>query len=465
MDRRSFLTSTAHAAIFAGALSRPLLARTPTTPLRLALTNARCFLEGAWQQTTIGVTTQGTLALGVAVPPAVRSIDVAGRVVSPGFIDILADNSTQPRTTYRTFEKYKATDGVTTALQMHGGSDRVASYYSYFDTRPHRVNYGVSTFVMGLHWRFPNPRDRLRAVEQNLDEGALGVSHSLEYLPTPYGEVLAYAQLAARYDRPLVLHLRHSSYAGELDGVDEAIQLARESGARVHIAHLHSTGGTWHMADALGRIRLANAEGQRITCCVYPYSYWATYLGSRRFDEGWRDRYGLDFSDLRLVGTGERLTAITFERYRRAGRLVAVPEGTMPLERTVDLALREDFCMIGSDGGIQFEPRANSHPRGAGCFATSVRHGLRIGMTLEEILAKVTTAPRQLVAPVMQDRGILADGARADLVVFDPETIDGRAGVDNPNQSSAGISLVLTNGRIAAEDGAPGAEAGVAIRY
>lgn len=465
MDRRAFLTATAQSALWAGVLTRPLAARPSVTPLRLALVNARCFLDGAWQHTTIGITTHGTLAFGVTIPPEVRTIDVMGRVVSPGFIDILADNSTQPRRTYRTFEKYKITDGVTTALQMHGGSDRVASYHRYFDARPHRINYGVSTFVMALHWRFRDPRERVRAVERNLDEGALGVSHSLEYLPTPYEEVLAYAQLAARYDRPLVLHLRHSSYAGELDGVDEAIRLARDSGARVHIAHLHSTGGTWQMTDALERLRRANTEGQRLTCCVYPYSYWATYLSSRRFDDGWRDRYGLDYGDLRLVGTGERLTAITFERYRRLGRLVAVPEGTMPLERTVDLALREDFCMIGSDGGIQFEPRANSHPRGAGCFATSVRHGLRIGMPLEEILAKVTTTPRQLVAPVMRDRGVLADGARADLVVFDPDTIDGRASVDNPNQASKGIALVLTNGRIAAEDGALGADAGVAIRY
>ena len=79
----------------------------------------------------------------------------------------------------------------------------------------------------------------------------------------------------------------------------------------------------------------------------------------------------------------------TIRSSRRASALAAVPEGTMPLEKTVNLALKEDFCMIGSDGGIQFEPRANSHPRGAGCFATAIRHGLRIGMPLEKILEKI----------------------------------------------------------------------------
>ena len=70
----------------------------------------------------------------------------------------------------------------------------------------------------------------------------------------------------------------------------------------------------------------------------------------------------------------------------------------MPLDKTVDLALKEDFCMIGSDGGIQFEPRANSHPRGAGCFATAIRHGLDIGLPLEKILEKMTSLPRSVVA-------------------------------------------------------------------
>src|SRR6185503_15968265 len=98
----------------------------------------------------------------------------------------------------------------------------------------------------------------------------------------------------------------------------------------------------------------------------YPYSFWATYIASRRFDPGWQQRYGLGYHDLRVVGTGERLTAESFARYRKTSKLIAVPEGTLPLDKTADLALKEDFCMIGSDGGIKSEPHANSHPRGAG---------------------------------------------------------------------------------------------------
>ena len=70
--------------------------------------------------------------------------------------------------------------------------------------------------------------------------------------------------------------------------MEEAIRLAQASGARLHIDHLHSTGGTFRMEAALECIRTGLAQGLRLTTCVYPYSYWATYLASRRFDPGWQ---------------------------------------------------------------------------------------------------------------------------------------------------------------------------------
>ena len=425
----------------------------------LVLQGGRSFVDGQWRTIDIGIDEAGKLRLGLNLR-GVETLNVNGRVISPGFVDILADNSTSPETTYSIFEKYKVSDGVTTALQMHGGSADCGSYYRHFARLPHAINFGVSTFVMALR----TGSGAKRQIEKNLDEGALGVSHSLEYQPAPYAEMLDYAKLAKKYERPMFLHLRYSSSEKELDGVDEAIRLARESGARVHIDHLHSTGGTFHMDQALEKIRNANAEGLSITTCVYPYSYWATYLSNNRFANGWQQRYRLSYSDLTIVGSSERLTAQTFAHYRKSSRLAAVPEGTMPLDKTVDLALKEDFCMIGSDGGIQFEPRANSHPRGAGCFATAIRHGLDIGMPLEKILEKITLLPRSLVHPALKDRGIMEDGAIADLTVFDPQAIRGNATIENPNQFSSGIDLVIVRGKIAFRDGNLLAKHGSAIK-
>jgi N-acyl-D-aspartate/D-glutamate deacylase len=431
--------------------------------LVLVLRGGRHFRNGRWQTGDIGVDRAGKLRFGNHLPGA-SCFSVPGKVIAPGFIDILADNSTNPAATFPVFEKYKVTDGVTTALQMHGGSGDCRAYYTAMGGLPHRIHYGVSTFVMAIRSRFRSLAERRRQVEKNLEEGALGVSHSLEYQPAPLEELLAYAKLARRFDRPMFLHLRYSDRERELDGVDEAIALARASGARVHIAHLHSTGGTYRMEAALEKIRTGIAEGLCLTTCVYPYSYWATYLSSRRFDPGWQERFGLTYGDLRVVGSGECLTAESFARYRTTAALVAVPEGTMPLGKTFDRAIREDFCMIGSDGGIQREPRANSHPRGAGCFSTAVRHLMDTGMPLERILEKMTLLPRSVVLPALGERGVLEEGRAADLTLFDPATIRGTATVDNPNRFAAGIELVLVNGGVAYQDGALATRRGTAIR-
>jgi N-acyl-D-aspartate/D-glutamate deacylase len=121
--------------------------------------------------------------------------------------------------------------------------------------------------------------------------------------------------------------------------------------------------------------------------------------------------------------------------------------------------------MIGSDGGIEKEIQANSHPRGAGCFSTAVRHGLGIGMSIENILEKITATPRNLILPAMQNRGLIAEGFQADLLVFDPEQINGQATVVNPNKFSSGINLVMVNGKIAYQEGRLLRSAGEAIKY
>ena len=460
MKRRTFLEMSIPLA--AASLALPACKRIEGSVekplLPLVLRGGRSFIDSQWRTVDIGIDDAGKLRFGLELR-GTETLNVTGRVISPGFIDILADNSTSPESTYQIFEKYKVSDGVTTALQMHGGSPDCGAYYHQFSNRPHSINFGVSTFVMALR-----ARSARRLIEKNLEEGALGVSHSLEYQPAPYAEMLEYAKLAKKYDRPMFLHLRYSSSEKELEGVDEAIRLARDSGARLHIDHLHSTGGTFHMEQALEKIRTANAQGMTITTCVYPYSFWATYLSNNRFGPGWQQRYGLNYEDLRIVGSSERLNERSFAHYRKTSALAAVPEGTMPLEKTVNLALKEDFCMIGSDGGIQFEPRANSHPRGAGCFATAIRHALDIGMPLEKILTKMTLLPRSVVTPALKDRGVLEDGAIADLTVFDPATIRGNATTENPNQFSSGIDLVIVNGKIAYKDGKQVDKNGVAIK-
>jgi N-acyl-D-aspartate/D-glutamate deacylase len=453
-SRRDFLKKTALLAA-ASALSNDSISQLfedieEAEICTYVIENGEVFINKKFVQRYVGILPTGRLKISEEPLKALKTIDATGKIVSPGFIDILADNSSNPESTYKIFESYKVSDGVTTALQLHGGQDKAAAYYRACSKVDHYVNYGVSTKVMNIRRNTASISGRLKVIEKNLEFGALAISHSIEYQPTPYPELLEYGKLAYKYQRPLFLHLRYSSKERELKGVVEAIQIAKDTGAAIHIDHLNSTGGTFDMVGALNLIRTARKEGLKITTCVYPYSYWATYLHSTRFDEGWRERYKLTYSDLTVVGTGEKLTEARFRELRaKTGVLVAVPEGTMPLSKTVDLALKEDFCLIGSDGGIERAVKANNHPRGAGCFATAIRHCQDIGIPLETTLHKLTEMPQKLLRPALMRRGKLADNYWADIVIFDKDTINGAASIANPNQFSNGIDYVFVNGEIA----------------
>lgn len=452
INRRDFL-KTFGIGVGALCIDWKAVAQTNTPDLNYVLKGGKCLIDGAWAITDIGINPQGRIVIAKGLK-AKEVIDVSGKIVSPGFIDILADNSSNPEKTYYTFEKYKLGDGVTTALQMHGGATHGGTFYKTFGDKPHLVNYGVSTKVMNLRYGKYTLSERCKAIESSLDGGALGVSHSPEYQPnTTWEELVEYAKIAAKYDRPLFLHTRYSSKERELEGVDEAIKLAQLCGCRVHIDHLNSTGGTFNMEEALARIRKARREGLNITTCVYPHSYWATYISSARFNPGWQERYGMTYSDIEIVGTGERLTESSFKEYRKkTGILVAAKEGVQPMDKTVLPALKEDFCVIGSDGGIEREPNANNHPRGANCFATAIRYALDNGIALEKILEKMSSRSAEIIGFPMRERGILRNGYIADITVFDEKEIRGLATNANPNQFSAGISMCFVGGKLAFQD-------------
>lgn len=467
ISRRGFLRSLGLGAAVLCVEGPKGVAQVVSPKLDYVLRGGKCLIDGKWVTTDVGIGSDGTLTIGDGLKGK-ELIDVSGKVVSPGFIDILADNSAHPEKTYLTFEKYKLGDGVTTSLQMHGGATHGGTFYKEFAQKPHLVNYGVSTKVMNLRYGNLTLKQRCARIESSLDGGALGVSHSIEYQPnTTWEELLEYAKIAAKYDRPLFLHTRYSSKEKELEGVDEAIRLAQLSGCRVHIDHLNSTGGTFHMDEALAKIRAARSSGLQVTTCVYPCSYWATYISSARFSPGWQERYGMTYSDLEIVGTGERITEANFAEYRKkTGVLVAARPGVQPMETTVLPALKEDFCVIGSDGGIEREPNANNHPRGANCFATAVRYALDNGIALETILEKMTSRPCQIIGSPMRKRGYLRNGYAADVTVFDEAAIRGVATNANPCQFSAGIEMVFVNGKLALHDGRlAGPKVGEAVKF
>ncbi len=303
--------------------------------------------------------------------------------------------------------------------------------------------------------------DRLeQAARTGIERGFAGIAFSPEYSPGTTNEEMArLVSVAAEYGHVSFFHLRYSDPeppGTSLEALAEVMSIAERFDAATHIQHLTSTGGTFVMDEAIALIEQARNFGIDITACVYPYDFWGTFLASNRFARGWRERYRIDYGDLQIAGTTERLTPVTFAQARAENKLVAAI-GSIP-EDEVQLALTRPWVMIGSDAIP--EVGLNNHPRGAGTFARTLGRYVRdLGLLdLRTGLAKMTIQPAlrvEKMIPAMRRKGRLQRGADADIVVFDPLRITDNATVSEPGRPSAGVEWVLVDGRVALRRGRP----------
>ena len=393
-----------------------------------------------------------------------ETIDAGDRIVAPGFIDLLSYEPNE-------FGAWlKIADGVTSNLAMHGVGGPADQFFDRYAGRSpvhfggafHHHYWRGSQLGIGIE-EAPSAAalDRLeQAARRAIERGFGGIAFSPEYSPgTTNDEMARLVAVAASYDHVSFFHLRHSDPdppGTSLEALAEVMSIAERHQAAVHIQHLTSTGGTHVMDEAIALIEQARDFGIDITACVYPYDFWGTFLASNRFARGWRDRYRIDYDDLQIAGTAERLTSVTFAQARAENKLVAAL-GSIP-EEEVQLAMSRPWVMIGSDAiptvGL------NNHPRGAGTFARTLGRYVRdLGvLDLRSALAKMTIQPAlrvERMIPAMRRKGRLQRGADADIVVFDPTRIEDRATVAEPGRPSAGVSWVLVDGRIALRNGRP----------
>ncbi len=391
-------------------------------------------------------------------------IDARGLVVAPGFIDLHQHGQTPEN--YR----FKAHDGVTTALELEVGVWPLRPWYAAREGKA-LINFGASSgeipaAIAVMHdpgtflprgdaaKRAPaadEQREILAHIKEGLDQGALGVGLGIAYVPkTTREQILEVFEVAAAYKLPCFVHMRNGGPVepGVLDALQEVLADAAATGAPLHVVHITSMALS-ETPLCLRMIRGAREHGLDVTTEAYPYTAGMTDLGSAIFDPGWQaHQSGITYHDLQWVATGERLTEETFERYRKQGGMVAVH--SIP-EAMVRLAMADPMVMIASDGILE---NGKGHPRAAGCYSRVLGRYVREehALSLMEALRKMTLMPAERAG--LKNKGRIKIGADADLTIFDPARVADRATYENPAQYSEGIAYVLVNGVPVVKDGA-----------
>jgi N-acyl-D-aspartate/D-glutamate deacylase len=303
----------------------------------------------------------------------------------------------------------------------------------------------------------PATPEQIKQIQQRLreeiDAGALGVGMGIQYTPGATRlEVIDMFRVAAERKLPVYTHMRSFGRlepGSAIESVEEVIGAAAISGAALHIVHINST----CLLDSLECISLvegARARGLDVTTEAYPYIAGMTAINSALFNPGWQEKLGIDYSNLVLPETGEHLSQARFEElhHSSAHQSVLVFANTQEI---VDAVIPNPLVMIASDG-------APGHPRNAGTYSRVLAQYVREKktLTLMQALAKMTLMPAQMLersTPAARQKGRLQEGADADVVIFDPQTITDRSTFAKPMEPSVGVHYLLVGGTVVIEEG------------
>jgi len=417
-------------------------------------------------------------------------VEVGGMVVAPGFIDLHSHAQTLAG------RRLHACDGVTTVLDLEAGRAPVSAAYERDEQYGSPVHYGFSVSWAaarmevlagvpsdgGLGTILDNMADPawqraasatevtaiLERLTDGIGDGAIGIGLLMEYTEV--------ARLASTAGVPTFTHSRdlvETTPSVRIDGAEELVRAASETGAHMHYCHINST-STRHLDRVHRLVERCRADGATVTTEAYPYGSGSTAIGAVFLSpERLADR-GIDTTSVTYLPTGERVRDATRLLELRAtdpGGLVVFDfmDDDDPGDHAIlRRALQFDGAIVASDGmppvwkdpvvdplTWPLPPAVVTHPRTAGCFSRALRLWREEGAALADALRRCTLLPARVLegcVPAMRDKGRLQVGADADVVVFDYERISDQASYQESTRPSTGIIHVLVDGTFVVRD-------------
>ncbi len=448
----------------------------------------------------VGITGRRITAVTAAPISGRTVLDVGGKVVAPGFIDLHSHGQGIAE------QRLQALDGVTTALELEAGVHPVDAAYERAAAEGRPIHYGFSaswalarmTCVGGLDlagqlgdflghiaepgWqRVASPVEVASIVDRlegDLAAGALGIGVLIGYAPeAAVDEYLAVAGAAAAAGVPTFTHARELveiNPAVVIDGATEVVQAAAATGAHMHYCHINSTSGR-HIDRVVSLVGRVQAEGSKVTTEAYPYGAGMTGIGAGFLSPDRLRAQGVASTAITYAPTGERPADFgRLDELRRSdpGGLAFIRflDDDSPADMAwVERALVSPEAAIASDampihwpgppppaGVWPLPPGGITHPRSAGTFCKTLRLAREKGLiSLPDAIARATTIPARVLeaaVPALRTKARIQLGADADIVVFDPVIVSDQATYTDTTRPSSGIIHVLVDGTFVVRD-------------
>ncbi len=396
-----------------------------------------------------------------------ETLDAAGLVVSPGFVDLhMHEDPYDPAEDRFRLDVFDCMlrMGVTSAVAGNCGEGPAdpAAYLEAAD----RLGLPVNTALLlpheslrqgaGVTDKYAHATEsQIKMMEKLaagwLEAGCCGLSYGIRYVPgLDSREMQAINAVVGRTGKLIAAHVRDDE-AKVVPATVEFLENGRGFGSPLQVSHIGSMGAFGYMADMLSVIDGYRLEGVDVACDCYPYTAFCTNIGSATFDEGFQMRYGGRFDCIEAAQgkyRGQRLTEELY-RYYRAEEPDAYMIAYVMRQDEVDLALTHPNVVMASDGALH---SGEGHPRAAGAFPRFLRLYVyeRQLLSLAEAVAKITFLP---AARAGLDRGTLSAGRPADVTIFDPKALKEKSTFAQPTLAPEGITHVFVGGILAAKDG------------